>query len=491
MRSLACGSRWRRSPAASRFTVGSAQPCGRRMAHIVIDARRIRYFGIGTYIRSLVHALTTIDPTNQYTLVSAPADVGTLSGLPENFHSAVYARDDHSALDHLAFPLFLRGLSPDLVHIPLARVPLLMIRPYVVTVHDLANLLFEEETSTFRMQLRRFRFGRGLRRATRVIAVSEATKRDVESQMGVPSSRITRVYNAPDPAFFARAPDPGTQEQQRILERYQIEYPFILYAGNIRRHKNVPRLVEAFAVVRGQLLAHHRESLHQARNVLVAADVARVQDERILDLVALQNALLLLRARVRRAREERRVGRVVHPRDAARGHPHLALHVPLRRLAHRNHSRRAPQSAAEPEAPQLHPEVRRLFLEEQIRQVVDSHHVGPDHEQRDTGQRDVHQVRREPAQKQRERQVIQRAMVVARVYRGMEVFRQPGERSYLGRPADQSVLVGAVDAAQRLHQTPDVGADSEIPYAAGIDDDVRHSTPARFRASNRRAGSGG
>ena len=102
------------------------------MAHIVIDARRIRDFGIGTYIRSLVQALGGIDRTNQYTLVSGPADVRALAGLPDNFHAAVYRRDDHSALDHVAFPLFLRGLSPDLVHIPLARVPLLMIRPYVV-----------------------------------------------------------------------------------------------------------------------------------------------------------------------------------------------------------------------------------------------------------------------------------------------------------------------------------------------------------------------
>jgi len=223
--------------------------------HIVIDARRIRYFGIGTYIRSLVHALTTIDPTNQYTLVSAPADVGTLSGLPGNFHCAVYARSDHSFFDHLAFPVFLRGLSPDLVHIPLNRVPLLMVKPYVVTIHDMANLLFEEQYSTIRMQLRRFRFKRGLVRANRVIAVSESTKRDVENVLGVPTERICRVYNAPDPGFFQRATNSG-QEQGRILERYQINYPFLLYTGNIRRHKNVPRLVEAFAVVRDQLAAH-------------------------------------------------------------------------------------------------------------------------------------------------------------------------------------------------------------------------------------------
>ena len=225
-------------------------------ANIVIDARRIRDFGIGTYIRSLVQALGAIDKANHYTLVCGPADVRALEGLPENFRFAVYARNDHSALDHIAFPIFLKGLSPDLVHIPLNRVPLLMIKPYVVTIHDLANLFFEQETSSVRMQLRRYRFRRGLTRATRVIAVSEATKRDVENQMGVPSSRITRVYNAPDPEFFNRAAAPGARERQLILERYQINYPFLLYAGNIRRHKNIPRLIEAFAVVRDQLASH-------------------------------------------------------------------------------------------------------------------------------------------------------------------------------------------------------------------------------------------
>jgi len=222
--------------------------------HIVIDARRIRDFGIGTYIRSLVQALSKIDSTNQYTVVSGPAEVSLLSELPENFRTAVYARDDHSYFDHLAFPVFLRGLSPDLVHIPLNRVPLLMIKPYVVTIHDMANLLFEDQSS-LRMQLRRFRFRRGLMRANRVIAVSEATKRDVENVLGVPPDRIRRVYNAPDPGFSQRASSPG-QEQSRILERYQIQYPFLLYAGNIRKHKNVPRLVEAFAVVRDQLASH-------------------------------------------------------------------------------------------------------------------------------------------------------------------------------------------------------------------------------------------
>ncbi len=223
--------------------------------HIAIDARRIRDFGIGTHIRSLVHALGAIDTVNRYTLISGPAEVRTLAGLPVNFQPAVYTRDDRDYLDHLTFPMYLHSLSPDLVHIPLNRVPIFMRRPYVVTIHDMANLFYDAPTGT-RMQLRRFRFRRGLVRASRVVAVSEATKRDVERFMGIPPSRIRRVYNAPDPGFVGARSQISSEEHRRILERYQINYPFLLYAGPIRRHKNVPRLVEAFAVVRGKLADH-------------------------------------------------------------------------------------------------------------------------------------------------------------------------------------------------------------------------------------------
>jgi glycosyltransferase involved in cell wall biosynthesis len=224
---------------------------------IVIDGRRVRDFGIGTYIRSLVHALGGIDTDNRYTVVTAPADVRFWGELPENIRLATFSGDDHAYTDHLLFPLFLRHLKPDLVHIPLNRVPLLMPRPYVVTIHDMVNLFYNEEMiSALHMNLRRYRFRRGLTRSSRVIAVSEATKRDVENLLGVPPGRITRVYNAPDPAFVGRDRADGERDRRLMMERYQIDRPFLLYAGAIRHHKNIPRLVEAFAVLREQLVNH-------------------------------------------------------------------------------------------------------------------------------------------------------------------------------------------------------------------------------------------
>jgi|SRR5450755_1723262 len=219
---------------------------------IVLDVRRVRDFGIGSYIRGLLHALAAIDAVNEYILVALAEDVQAFASLPSNFRIVTYRGSDSHPLDHLAFPLFLRRLAPTLVHIPLNQVPLFMMQPYVVTIHDMASMLFETGSGV-RMQARRFLLRRGLLRAKRIIAVSEATRRDVRDALGIPAERIRLVYNAPNPAFFqASAPE----RVRGILERYQINYPFLLYAGNIRPQKNIPRLVEAFAVAREHLSRH-------------------------------------------------------------------------------------------------------------------------------------------------------------------------------------------------------------------------------------------
>jgi len=247
------------------------------MFKVVIDVRRVRDFGIGTYIRNLTHALAELDKINRYVLVGFRQDQPLLAGLPGNFQLAAYSRRDDDRWDNLAFPIFLRRFSADLVHIPLNRVPLVLPRPYVVTIHDMASLLFERRSGA-RMNVRRFRFRRGLQRADRVIAVSEATRRDVQKLLGIPAERVRVVYNAPDPEFFDRhpvadarlaGPDVHNLELQRILERYQIHYPFLLYAGNIRKQKNIPRLVEAFAVVREELANH---PVYQDLHLIIIGD---------------------------------------------------------------------------------------------------------------------------------------------------------------------------------------------------------------------------
>src|SRR5580765_642117 len=221
--------------------------------HIVIDVRRLGDFGIGTYIRNLIQALARLDQENRYTLITFPKRTEELAGLGPNFHTAEYPRNDTDVLQNIAFPFFLRRLYPDLVHIPLNSVPYLMPKPYVVTIHDMSSLLFPAQGDV-RGAMHRERYRRGAVRASRIIAVSQSTRRDIESFLQIPTERIRTIYSAPDPSFTIDPPD--TSQDQQILQRYSIQPPFILYAGTIRPQKNVPRLVEAFAVIRSELENH-------------------------------------------------------------------------------------------------------------------------------------------------------------------------------------------------------------------------------------------
>jgi len=249
---------------------------------IALDVRRIRDFGVGTYIRNLLQALAAENADHDFHLICSHQDTDQLPGLPSNFHVAAYDRRDASRADHFALPQFLAKLGVDLTHIPFHRVPLLMRRPYVVTIHDLSSVFYDDATGILHAA-RVFRLKRGLERAARIITVSGATQRDVVNLAPKASDRVHLIYNAPDPQFLAR-PGQGldaatvARERHRILERYQIQYPFLLYAGSIRPQKNIPRLIEAFAVVRQKLEGHG--GYKDLRLIVIGDDISRYPDVR-------------------------------------------------------------------------------------------------------------------------------------------------------------------------------------------------------------------
>jgi len=230
---------------------------------IAIDIRHTRDYGIGTYIRNLLGALSRLNPPERFLLFGAKDDFDALGTLSDHFERHLFAQADRGIKHQLSFPFFYRRLRADLGHIPLNVVPLAMPQPYVVTIHDLSRLKYPTESAT-RQNYNLFRARHGLSRAARVIAVSGATKRDAEELLHVPAPRLRLIYNAIDPSFLEGTPrcldsggflsaDPGARQ---VLERYGITYPFLLYAGTIRPQKNLPRLVEAFAFLRGELSTH-------------------------------------------------------------------------------------------------------------------------------------------------------------------------------------------------------------------------------------------
>jgi glycosyltransferase involved in cell wall biosynthesis len=129
-------------------------------------------------------------------------------------------------------PLAARRL--DVLHCTTFRAPLRAPLPVVVTVHDLAAVRFPELFTTWTRLYARTALRAVLRAATRVLAVSEFTKRDVVELAGVPEERVDVAYNAADSAVFAPEGDAA-------------EGDYVLAVGTLEPRKNLPRLVAATA----------------------------------------------------------------------------------------------------------------------------------------------------------------------------------------------------------------------------------------------------
>src|SRR5947209_19026337 len=128
---------------------------------IAIDARRIGDFGTGTYLRNLIRGLARLDHANSYTLVRRSGDLAEFGGLPPNFETVVYDRTDRSALLQIRYRLFLKRHRADVYHLPINVVPFWMPKPYIVTVHDVGNLIFENRGG-LRNDFNLYRARRGL-----------------------------------------------------------------------------------------------------------------------------------------------------------------------------------------------------------------------------------------------------------------------------------------------------------------------------------------
>src|SRR4026208_1794845 len=79
------------------------------------------------------------------------------------------------------------------------------------------------------------------------LPVSESSKRDILHFFNVPADKVVVIYNAIDERF---AIPPSEDDVARVRERYQLDQRFVLYVGNIKPHKNLVRLIEAFDQLR-------------------------------------------------------------------------------------------------------------------------------------------------------------------------------------------------------------------------------------------------
>jgi len=225
-----------------------------QIVRIGIDARKLHDFGIGTYIRNLVRHLARLDQRAEYVVLCRAEDRDGIEALGENFRAVVESSPTYSVAEQVTIPLALRREGVTLFHAPHYVLPPLVRCRSVVTIHDCIHLMFPQYLPN-RMALTYARTSIRLaaHRATRVMTVSESSKRDILRFVDLQPEKIDVIYNAYDERFGV---EPCEEDVVRVRERYQLHDEFVLYAGNVKPHKNLERLIDAFHLVRKRGLEH-------------------------------------------------------------------------------------------------------------------------------------------------------------------------------------------------------------------------------------------
>src|SRR5258708_35975689 len=210
------------------------------MARIGINALYLIPGGVGgteIYLRELLAALSSIDTANQYFVFGNLETGADLVPRRTNFHwkqRAVHARKRPARIlwEQTILPWEASRYGLDAMLNPGFTAPLAGTVPNVTVFHDLQHKRHPEYFRWFDLPFWRFLLWASARRSAKLVAVTEATRADLEHYFGIPKESVRVIHHGVDPALFS-------------LPRKHIER-IVLCVSTLHPHKNLERLVRAF-----------------------------------------------------------------------------------------------------------------------------------------------------------------------------------------------------------------------------------------------------
>ena len=188
--------------------------------------------GTGVYTRQLLRQLVLLLAPEELTVLGIRAANLETGFVPAQSLRLLRSPRYRSVWSQVRLPVHLLGHRYDVLHVPGHKLPALARCRTVVTIHDLAVLKFPATFKPFHRQRLAWFTRNAVRRADRIIAISEATRRDLVELLGAAPDRIDVVHHGVDHELFR----PVTPRSGR----------YILSVGTLQPRKNYVMLIRAF-----------------------------------------------------------------------------------------------------------------------------------------------------------------------------------------------------------------------------------------------------
>lgn len=219
---------------------------------IGIDCRMWNETGIGRYIRNIVSELSMLADSNEYILFVLSRDLEEINFSKDKFKLVVTDIHWHTFREQLILPLYFYREKLDLLFIPNLNVPVLYLKKFVVTIHDLTVTKIKTGRASTHFYLFylikrigvKIALWYAIKMSRKIFTVSEFVKKDIITDYNVRLEKIVLTPCAAEEIF-----KPYELDSSAILSKYNIKKPYIFYVGNAHPHKNIENLILAFEKV--------------------------------------------------------------------------------------------------------------------------------------------------------------------------------------------------------------------------------------------------
>lgn len=216
--------------------------------------------GIGIYSRSLWQALENIQSRKDHEFGVKPYAFGhdlpeLACGVPKALFSEFKVHAILSGV--LGLPLLnSAGIrhDVDLMHATDHQIPDISGLPVVATVMDVIPLIHPEWIRQSLKHAKSWLFARNVSKAAHLITISEHSKQDLITHLGISPERISVTPLGVEPVYFERVPG---QIRDAVLDKYGLKPGFFLFVGTLQPRKNVPRVLEAFLALPSEVRKAH------------------------------------------------------------------------------------------------------------------------------------------------------------------------------------------------------------------------------------------
>lgn len=197
---------------------------------MIVDARMLHASGIGTYIANLMPRVAKASHNLDMDFICRSQDANWVDG-----NSIINNSDIYSIAEQFTL-ISPQTIKADLFWSPHYNIPVLSPTKQLVTVHDVFHLAMPEFLGGIHKKLyAKMMFAAVRHKASHVICVSEFSRAELIRLTGINPDKITVIYNGIAEEWF------NVPKLHRLYAK-----PYLLYVGNVKPHKNLRRLLQAF-----------------------------------------------------------------------------------------------------------------------------------------------------------------------------------------------------------------------------------------------------